>query len=96
MNNTEKFDTSLAGLVNTERQAIYGHPAQNFRRIAAMQAITAECTDPEIRVALDNIVLKVCRLIQSPTHLDSWIDIGGYARCGVMILDQREPAKPKA
>jgi hypothetical protein len=96
MSNTEKFDASLAGLVNTERQAVYGHPADNFRRIAAMQAITAECTDPEIRVALDNIVLKVCRLIQTPTHLDSWIDIGGYARCGVMILDRREPAKAKA
>lgn len=89
MSFTEKFDTSLAGLVNTERQAVYGHPEDNFRRIAALQAVTSECTDPEIRVALDNIVLKVARLIQTPNHLDSWVDIGGYARCGTMILDRR-------
>lgn len=90
MSFTEEFDKSLARFVDTERQAVYGHPSENFRRIAALQAVTAECADPELRVALDAIMVKVARLIQTPDHIDSWIDCGGYARCAVMILDHRK------
>lgn len=91
---TEDFDKQLAGLVNAERRAIYGHPADNFRRIAAIDAIIAECPDPVVRVALSAIGTKLCRLVQTPDHLDSFIDIAGYARCGVMILDRRAEEKP--
>ena len=27
--------------------------------------------------------------VHSPDHLDSWIDIAGYARCGCMIIDAK-------
>jgi hypothetical protein len=89
MSATEQFDTALAGLVNRERGSVYGHPLDNFRRIAALQATTAECRDPEIRVALDNICVKLARLIETPSHIDSAIDVAGYARTIVMILDKR-------
>ena len=36
------------------------------------------------------ILDKVARLTNNPEHLDSWIDIAGYARCAVMIMDERE------
>jgi hypothetical protein len=55
-----------------------------------MRAIVDECADAELREILGMIVTKVVRLVQTPTHLDSWIDIAGYSRCGVMLLDERE------
>jgi hypothetical protein len=55
-----------------------------------MRAIVDECPDVEIREILGMIVTKVVRLIQSPDHLDSWIDVAGYSRCGVMLLDERQ------
>jgi hypothetical protein len=33
---------------------------------------------------------KMARLCHSPTHFDSWLDIAGYARTAVMMLDERE------
>jgi hypothetical protein len=35
------------------------------------------------------VVTKVARLVQTPDHLDSWVDVAGYARCGVMLLNDR-------
>ena len=39
------------------------------------------CILPET-VALMMALLKVARLIKSPEHLDSWVDLAGYAACG--------------
>ena len=55
-----------------------------------MRAIVDECPDVELREILGMIATKVVRLVQTPTHLDSWIDIAGYSRCGVMLLDDRQ------
>lgn len=87
---TQKFDTSLADLVNKERGDIYGHPADQFERVADLKLIISDCPDPVLREALDAIAVKISRLIQSPEHFDSWLDIAGYARCAVMILDKRK------
>lgn len=59
-----------------------------------MRAIVDECPDVEIREVLGMIVTKVARLIQTPTHLDSWIDVAGYSRCGVMLLHERQSNQP--
>lgn len=90
---TSKFDAQIADLVNRERSAVYGHPQENFTRNAALRAIVAECLDPALRVTLQEICTKLSRLIQSPDHFDSWLDIAGYARCAVMILDKRNEKK---
>lgn len=36
------------------------------------------------------ICVKIARLIQSPDHLDSWVDIAGYARVAVMAMPQED------
>jgi hypothetical protein len=84
-----KFDAACRS-VTLDRRDVYGPPSDTYRRIAAMRAIVDECQDPEIREVLGMIVTKVVRLVQTPTHLDSWIDVAGYARCGVMLLDERD------
>ena len=85
----EQFDAAY-GNVTTDRRDVYGNPQDTYRRISAMRAVVDECADPQIREILGMIVTKVARLIQTPDHLDSWVDVAGYSRCGVMLLDERQ------
>lgn len=76
--------------VTIDRRDVYGRPNDTYRRIAAMRVIVDECADSQVREILGMIATKVVRLVQTPDHLDSWIDVAGYARCGVMLLDERQ------
>lgn len=87
MGATNTFDDSLKS-ISAARGAVYAHPSVNFRRIAEMQKIVDECPHEKIRVALGMIITKVARLIESPKHVDSVVDIAGYARTIAMIIDQ--------
>lgn len=71
-----------AELISGQREEDYGHPRENFTRIAALwsQVFDLEVT-PE-QVALCMILLKVSRLIKSPDAWDSWVDAAGYAGLG--------------
>lgn len=82
-----KFNATVAA-VTEERGSVYGHPRIDFGRAAELKATVAECPDPLARHALEMICVKIARLIQTPDHLDSWIDIAGYARTGVMVTDK--------
>ena len=74
-------------LVNGDRARDYGDPAENFGRIADLWApILGLSASPE-QVALCMAQVKVARLITSPTHADSWIDLCGYAALGAEIAD---------
>jgi len=83
----DEFDRASKSITQKRGQT-YAAPRENFRRISAMQNIIAECPDPLARHALNEIAVKISRLIATPDHLDSWIDIAGYARCGVEVTDK--------
>jgi len=83
---TEQFDTAIQSITQ-ERGETYGNPAQTFRAIAHMQAIIGHCPDAAVRHALNMIIVKIVRLAETPNHIDSVIDIGGYARTIALILD---------
>lgn len=85
----EKFNQDVAR-VTGERGKAYGHPSIDFHRADRLKAVVAECRNPLARHALEMICVKMARLIQTPDHLDSWTDIAGYARCGVMVTDPIE------
>ena len=85
----EQFDAAYSN-VTADRRDVYGAPEDTYRRISAMRAVVDECPDPQIREILAMIVTKVARLVQTPSHLDSWVDVAGYSRCGVMLLDERQ------
>ena len=82
-----------------DRGLNYGAPENNFTRIAfRWQAHVAnrygesphfDATD----VAIMMTDVKLARLENQPNHLDSWIDVAGYAACGANI-ECDEPAKP--
>lgn len=66
------------------RQASYGHPRENFRRTAALwngylaaRGFVA-LIKPE-DVAQMMVLLKMARLMQTPDHRDSIVDMAGYA-----------------
>ena len=85
----QQYDVAY-GKVTEDRRDVYGDPKDTYRRISAMRVVVDECPDPQIREILAMIVTKVARLVQTPNHLDSWVDVAGYSRCGVMLLDDRQ------
>lgn len=89
------FDQQVKGLVNTTRMKDYGHPADHFAISAKLKATIRENFrgDPRILHVLEMEADKIARLCHSPDHLDSWIDIAGYARTAVMVLDRMKDEK---
>lgn len=71
-----------AELIGGDREQDYGSAAENFARIGNLWAeIVGVPISPE-QVALCMNQVKVARLINSPDHLDSWIDGAGYLALG--------------
>jgi len=101
MSNVSTFDKEVSGLINKDRQRDYGHPADHFLHSSDIKrALRAAFKGDERYLhALEMIADKMVRLCNSPEHLDSWIDIAGYARTAVMVMDHSDavaglPAKP--
>ncbi|HEX6010359.1 MAG TPA: DUF6378 domain-containing protein [Geminicoccaceae bacterium] len=76
-------DESLrhAAAVVRDRRSSYGDPADLFGRVAARwpQVIGAEVTPVQVGLCL--LDLKLARLAADPHHLDSLVDVAGYAAC---------------
>lgn len=66
------------------RNATYGSPTQDFERTAALWSVYLERLDPlsPHDVAAMMVLLKISRLVHSPNHRDSWLDLAGYGACG--------------
>ncbi len=86
---SEQFDKEIADLTK-RRGSVYGHPSTDFGRVARIKAALADCSDPKVRHVLEMIAVKMSRLVESPRHLDSWVDIAGYARTGTMLMDSAD------
>jgi hypothetical protein len=68
-----------ARLTGTERRAVYGEPVENHEHIARIfNAITGrDLTAAEI--ATVHMATKLARMIASPDHRDSHVDLMAYA-----------------
>jgi len=77
-----------------DREEHYGNPQQNFERIAALwnvilagklykdthsQLLNFSCQISAADVAMMMIGIKLARLIETPDHQDSAVDLAGYA-----------------
>lgn len=87
--NTDRFDAAVKNITGLRGKA-YGPAPGTFARIAAIQILVRDCPHPAIRHALEMICVKLGRLCVAPDHLDSVIDIAGYARTIALILDEEE------
>jgi hypothetical protein len=66
-------------LIEDERAGVYGDSVKNHARIAALWSALLEKEITAHQVYLCLIAVKMSRLMESPTHRDSWMDIAGYA-----------------
>ena len=62
-----------------ERRDDYGDPAEQFKAIAARWSITLGTPVTPSQVVLCMIDLKLARLAYDPGHVDSMVDVIGYA-----------------
>lgn len=76
-----------------DRPDRYGAPEQAFNSIArAWEWYLLEKMGHSVPlnghdVAIMMALLKVCRLLETPDHPDSWADIAGYAACGGEVAE---------
>ena len=78
--NAEAFLEHAAGLV-TRRRREYGEPVDLFEQVATRWSLTLGTKVSPAQVALCLIDLKLARLARDPKHLDSQVDVAGYAAC---------------
>lgn len=64
-----------------DRQAQYGPPDQDFRRIAAMWGALKGVPFTAREVAMFMVCVKLSRETHQKKR-DNWVDIAGYAKCG--------------
>ena len=76
--NAEAMLEHAAGLV-TRRRREYGEPVDLFEHIATRWSLTLGTKVSPAQVALCLIDLKLARLARDPKHLDSQVDVAGYA-----------------
>lgn len=89
MNRKEILEDAIH-LIYNDRQADYGTPQDNFKRIAALWSVVLETEIKEWQVALCMNQVKVARLIQSPTKLDGWIDGAAYMGIGGELVTEEK------
>lgn len=85
-----------------ERDQDYGGPEDSFALIARLwePIIKARCVRPGADVCVDAVTvalcmaeLKIARATTNETHMDSWVDLAGYAACGGEIAAEKERGK---
>ena len=79
MRRNKSFLLEALDLIEGERAESYGDAKENHARIAAMWTALLEKEVTPNQVYLCLIAVKMSRLVESPTHRDSWLDIAGYA-----------------
>ena len=69
-------------LISGERAKHYGDARMNHKRIAELWSpiLDKDITVEQVYACM--IAVKLSRLIETPDHEDSWIDICGYAALG--------------
>ena len=79
MNGPELLEHA-AGLVNRRRRE-YGEPVDLFEQIAKRWSLSLGVKVNPAQVVLCLIDVKMARLARDPKHLDSQVDVAGYAAC---------------
>jgi hypothetical protein len=65
-------------LTHGDRNKNYGSPLTNHTRIAALWSVWLETPVTPAQAAMCLALVKVARLIETPDHLDSFIDGAAY------------------
>lgn len=77
-----------SSLVEGDRQEDYGHPLDNFSRIAQMWSAILGCPVSAEQVGLCMIAVKISRQLNKP-KADNMTDAAGYAQTVQMCVEER-------
>jgi hypothetical protein len=77
----EEILQTAENLINGDRAKEYGDAQKNLQDIADLWSVILEKEVTLEQVSLCMIMVKAARLMKT-NHLDSWIDICGYAALG--------------
>jgi hypothetical protein len=86
----------IAKEATADRGLNYGRPEANFDRIAArwrvhlLNRFGVDLAIDGASVSMMMIDVKLARLENYAGHLDSWVDLAGYAACGAEIATKQE------
>lgn len=72
-----------------QRGETYGDPTDSMRHHAEFFSRVLGQEVPPERAAMLLAALKLSRLSYDPEHLDSWMDLAGYALIGAMLCGHR-------
>lgn len=75
--------TEAGDAIHNDRNNHYGPPHQDFARTAEMWSAYKGIRFDAHDVAVMMILLKISRIAWSPQKTDHWVDIAGYAACGL-------------
>ena len=73
-----------------DRGQDYGTIWENHERIAVLWTVILGTEVTPEQVCACMVATKLARLTQTPDHMDSWVDIAGYAACGAEVVDERQ------
>ena len=86
---SETVIEEAARLTTQDRQDIYGHPADDFAKVAQMtRPIMESDIHPVLQHSLYMVQVKIARLLNTPTHRDSIVDGIGYFNTYAMALEK--------
>lgn len=90
--NTPTILDDAHSLTAGDRNATYGHPADDFKKTVGMwnAYLGAALTRPLTELDFCNLMamVKLSRLEATPGHRDSLVDVAGYMRCAEMIQER--------
>ena len=83
-------------IVNGDRRGAYGGPEDNFNRIALFWTAYMQATGRDVQMTAQDVspmirLLKEARLCENPAHLDSHVDLVGYALTGAEVAGVKLP-----
>ena len=86
-----------AAEVIKERGKAYGPMYKNMERIATLWGVCLGVPVTPVQVAMCMMAVKLARLVQTPKHQDSAVDIAGYAavlrECQIGPIKEGEDAE---
>ena len=88
MNKNQLLDACKVAL--NSRGQHYGKVLENHSRIAKIWSLIIGSDITEEQVALMMVGLKVARLIETPDHQDSILDIAGYAAVMSECIEEKK------
>lgn len=84
--------TTAGETIDGDRDRDYGSAHDNWQRIAELWSPILGVEVTAAQTGLCMIAVKLSRLVNTPGHDDSWVDLAGYAALGGEVAAGRRDA----